>query len=182
MSPRCKMSQQPASDPRQPVPDFLALPPEPRRGFVKQFLAVVIGGLVGLVPAAVGLATFLNPLRNSVKAKQRPSGSDAQGFYTVATLDSLSDVPQAFKIIADRKDAWNTFPKDAIGAVYLQRVGKNEVRAFNVSCPHAGCSVDWRPAEKAYHCPCHNSSFEADGTRSATSPSARDLDALEVKI
>jgi Rieske Fe-S protein len=175
------MSHPSAADSGPPAPDYLT-PPAPRRNFLAQFAAVVIGGVAGLIPMAVGLATFINPLRKSVKAKLQPSGSDAQGFYKVATLDSLSATPQAFKIIADRKDAWNTFPKDAIGTVYLSRVGENEVRAFNSTCPHAGCMVDWRAAKKEYHCPCHNSSFEADGTRDPKSPSARDLDSLEVKI
>lgn len=175
------MSQSTDSHSTPPAPDYLT-PPAPRRNFFAQFAAVLVGGLAGLVPMAVGLATFINPLRRSVKAKLQPSGSDAEGFYKVATLDSLSAVPQAFKIIADRKDAWNTFPKDAIGTVYLSRLEGGEVRAFNVTCPHAGCAVDWRPTKKAYHCPCHNSSFEADGTRDPKSPSARDLDSLEVKI
>lgn len=175
------MSQSPAADPGPTAPDYLT-PPAPRRGFVTQLAAVVIGGIVGLIPAAAGLATFINPLRKSVKSKQQPSGSDPDGFYKVATIDSLSPTPQAFKIIADRKDGWNTFPKDAIGTVYLSRVGPGEVLAFNVTCPHAGCAVDWRAAKKAYHCPCHNSSFAANGTRDPKSPSARDLDSLEVKI
>jgi Rieske Fe-S protein len=100
----------------------------------------------------------------------------------VATIDSLTTTPQVFKIIADRKDAWNTFPKDAIGAVYLTRMEGDQVRAFSVTCPHAGCQVDWRATKKAYHCPCHNSSFAADGARAPESPSARDLDSLDVKI
>jgi menaquinol-cytochrome c reductase iron-sulfur subunit len=145
-------------------------------------IAIVIGGLVGIVPAAVGLATFLNPLRKTVKEKQRPTGSDAEGFYRVATLDSLSEIPQSYKIIADRKDAWNTFPKDAIGAVFLSRSATGDVRAFNVTCPHAGCAVDFKAARQVYHCPCHNSSFMADGTRDPKSPSARNLDSLDVKI
>jgi quinol---cytochrome c reductase iron-sulfur subunit, bacillus type len=155
---------------------------EPRRGFVAKISAVVIAGFVGIIPAAVGLATFLNPLRSKVKERQRPSGSDAEGYYRVTTFDSLSAIPQAFKVIADRKDAWNTYPKDAIGAVYLQKVGAREVRAFNVSCPHAGCAVDWRATRETYHCPCHNSSFAADGTRDPKSPSARDLDSLDVRV
>lgn len=176
------MSQQPDSAAGHGAPDFLAVPPEPRRGFVKQFLAIVVGGLAGLVPAAVGVATFLNPLRKSVKDKQRPSGSDAEGYYSVAPLDLLSATPQVYKIIADRKDAWNTFPKDAIGAVYLSRAGSDEVLAFNVSCPHAGCTVAYREGKQAYHCPCHNSMFALDGQRGAESPSARNLDSLEAKI
>jgi Rieske Fe-S protein len=175
------MSQQSASESGSSVPDFLAVPPEPRRGFVKQFLAFVIGGLVGVVPAAVGLATFLNPLRTSVRAKQQPDGADADGYYKVAPLSALSATPQALQIIANRKDAWNTYPKEAIGAVYLQRVGQ-EVRAFNAQCPHAGCFVDWQSGKKAYRCPCHNSSFAADGKRDPQSPSARDLDELATKI
>ncbi|MBI3861640.1 MAG: Rieske 2Fe-2S domain-containing protein [Planctomycetia bacterium] len=175
------MSQPPAGDPGQFSPDYLA-PPQPRRGFFTQAAAVVVGAVAGLVPLAVGLATFINPLRRSVRSKQRPSGSDAQGFYKVTTLDALSAIPQAFKIIADRKDAWNTFPKDAIGTVYLSRLENGDVLAFNVTCPHAGCAVDWRAAKNAYHCPCHNSAFAPDGVRDPKSPSARDLDSLEVKF
>src|SRR5262245_4091972 len=176
------MSQPSASESGSSAPDFLAVPPEPRRGFVKQFLAVVVGGLVGLVPAAVGLATFLNPLRKSVRASQQPDGADADGYYKVAPLSALSNTPQPLQIIANRKDAWNTYPKEAIGAVYLQRVGQDEVRAFNAACPHAGCFVDWQSGKKAYHCPCHNSSFAADGKRDPQSPSARNLDDLATKI
>jgi menaquinol-cytochrome c reductase iron-sulfur subunit len=175
------MSQPPAPDSGRPEPDVFS-PVEPRRGFVAQLTAVVIGGLVGVFPAAVGLATFLNPLRKSAKEKQMPSGSDAEGYYRVTTAESLSAVPQAFKIIADRKDAWNTFPKDAIGSVFLSRLGSGELRAFNVTCPHAGCAVDFKAAKQVYHCPCHNSSFKEDGERDPKSPSARDLDSLPVKI
>src|SRR5437870_4687277 len=119
------MSQSPEPGSGRPGPDVLSSL-EPRRGFVAQLTAIVIGGLVGVVPGAVGLATFLNPLRKCVKEKQRPSGSDAEGYYRVTTFESLSDVPQAYKIIADRKDAWNTFPQDAIGAVFLSRAGSGE--------------------------------------------------------
>ena len=175
------MSQTSDSEAGSSAPDFLAVPPEPRRGFVKQFLAVVVGGLVGLVPLAVGLVTFLNPLRKSVREKQQPTGADADGYYKVASFGALSETPQPVQIIANRKDAWNTYPKEAIGAIYLQRVGQ-EVRAFNAQCPHAGCFVDWQSGKKAYHCPCHNSSFAADGKRDPKSPSARDLDDLATKI
>lgn len=153
---------------------------EPRRGFLSKGLALVLGGLVGVFPALVGIATFLNPLRKSVRDKQRPSGSDDEGYFRVAPLDGLTVVPQSFKIIADRRDAWNVYPKEAIGAVFLQKMADGEVRAFNVSCPHAGCSVDYR--NDAYHCPCHNSSFDLDGACHPKSPSPRPLDALDSKV
>jgi quinol---cytochrome c reductase iron-sulfur subunit, bacillus type len=172
------MSQQPVSS---AAPAF-SNSPAPRRSFMAQFLAGAVGVLVGVVPAVVGLATFLNPLRKSVQEKQRPEGSDAEGFYDVTALAALNATPQSFKIIADRRDAWNVFPQEAIGAVFLALDGKNDIRAFNVSCPHAGCAVDYRGGKQAFHCPCHNSSFALDGTRSPESPSARDLDSLETKV
>ena len=175
------MTQQSHSGAAQPAPDF-SIPPAPRRSFLTQFLAAAVGALVGIVPAIVGLATFLNPLRKSVLQKQAPSGSDADGYYEVTALAALDATPQAFKIIADRKDAWNVFPQEAIGAVFLSLDGDNSVRAFNVTCPHAGCRVDFRGGKQAYHCPCHNSSFDVDGTRSPESPSARDLDSLKTKV
>ena len=174
-------SPAPSGDSNAPL-DELSSATRPRRDFMTQATAIAIGGLVGLFPAAVCLATFLNPLRKSVKSRQAPTGSDPEGYFKVARLDALSEAPQAFKIIADRKDAWNVYPRGAIGAVFLQKVGTDEVRALNVSCPHAGCSVDFRNNQQAYHCPCHNSTFSVEGTRDPNSPSARDLDVLDCKI
>lgn len=163
---------------------FSDQPPDvPRRGFLTKAAAVVIGGIVSFVPLLAGLATFLNPLRPSVRAKLRPTGSDADGYFKVASIDSLSaTVPQMFKIIADKKDAWNVYLQEPIGTVYLLKVGSNQVRAFNASCPHANCNVDFRSDKKAYLCPCHNSVFALDGKRDAASPSARDLDSLDFKV
>lgn len=155
----------------------------PRRSFVRRALAVAIGGLTGIVPAMVGLVSFLNPLRPKVQAKQRPTGSDAEGYYKVTTLDSLtSGTPISFPIIANRKDAWNTFPAEPIGAVYIQKAADDKLRVFNVTCPHAGCSVDFHADKQGFLCPCHNSLFAMDGVHSASSPSARDLDSLDYKI
>lgn len=155
----------------------------PRRGFLKKLAAVVIGGFVGLVPAVAGLATFLNPLRKSVKDKLRPSGFRDDGFCKVANLAALQQgQPQAFQIIADRHDAWSTYPHEPIGAVYLCKLSDTKVQAFNVTCPHAGCAVDYRPGPQVYHCPCHNSSFDLEGKRDAKSPSPRDLDSLECEV
>jgi len=155
----------------------------PRRSFTRRALAVVIGGVTGLVPALVGLASFLNPLRKSVQARQRPDGFDAEGFVKVTRLEALAgESPGRFQIIANRKDAWNTFPKEPIGAVYVQKVSDTELRVFNVECPHAGCSVDYKADKRGFLCPCHNSLFAQTGKRSETSPSPRDLDSLEYKI
>jgi len=154
-----------------------AIPPQPeRRGFIKKMAAAVVGAVAGLVPAIAGLVVLFDPLRRK---------SENGNAVLVASLSSLPEdgVPRKFPVIASHTDAWNRMPKVPIGAVYLRRAGDKTVQAFNVVCPHAGCFVDYVASRKGYYCPCHNSSFAADGRiADPRSPSPRGLDELEVEI
>lgn len=147
-----------------------------RRGFFKQALALVTGAIVTLIPIGAGLAVFLDPLR------RKKSASSAA--IRVATLESIpaDGTPVRFPVIATRTDAWNKFPRQPIGAIYLRRTGPKKVVALNVICPHAGCIVDFVSDNKSFFCPCHNSLFTVEGKRSEDSPSPRDLDTLEVEV
>lgn len=165
--------------PAQPIPGPESDRPaavEPRRGFVFKFLAVLLGAAAYLPPVAMGVVSFLNPLRQKAKAGE---------FMRLATLDALpaDGTPLKTTVTMDRVDAWNRFPNQPVGAVFLRRVGPNEVRAIQVVCPHAGCLVSYDAANKGFFCPCHNASFDIEGKRTdAVSSSPRDLDTLESKI
>lgn len=150
---------------------------ENRRGFFGRVTA--LGGLlIGLgTPAVAGIVAFLNPLRQKSQGGQ---------FLRLASLDGLPEdgTPRRVPVIADRVDAWNRFPAEPIGAVFLRRVG-DEVTALQVVCPHAGCSIgfDGSASDGKFFCPCHAASFDLSGKRTdATSPSPRDMDTLEVEI
>jgi menaquinol-cytochrome c reductase iron-sulfur subunit len=150
---------------------------EHRRGFIAQAAAVSLGGVSLLIPAAVGIAAFLNPLR-----QKSPSGQ----FMRLASLDVLPEdgTPRKVPVIADRTDAWNRYPSEPIGTVFLRRIGK-DVKAFQVICPHAGCSINFESSGKEgkFFCPCHGASFDLAGTRiNRPSPSPRDMDILDVEI
>ncbi len=153
------------------------LPPQPdRRNFFAQAAAFVLGGLIALVAPIAGLVVFLDPLR-------RKSGNHEP--VLVASLGSLPEngEPRKFPVLATKVDAWNRSPNVPVGAVYLQRLKDGRVRALNVVCPHAGCFVDFRPAQSCFHCPCHNSSFQLDGrVLDPKSPSPRALDELTVEV
>src|SRR6266849_2532001 len=103
--------------------------PTDRRGFFKKLLAIVLGGISTLVPVAVGLTVFLDPLRRKF------SGN---AFVRVATLELLPNdaVPRKFSVVSSRVDAWNKFSNVPIGAVYLRRMADDKVEALNVVCPH----------------------------------------------
>jgi menaquinol-cytochrome c reductase iron-sulfur subunit len=84
---------------------------------------------------------------------------------------------------AESPSPFNKHAAVPVGAVYLRRTGETEITAFNTSCPHAGCFVDYMPARNHFWCPCHNSAFSLDGAiETPSSPAARPLDTLEVEI
>ena len=148
-----------------------------RRGFLKKLASGVIGAVITLIPAAAGLAVWLDPAR-------RKTNTGGQ-LVRVASLSALPEdgVPRKFAVLASRVDAWNKSPETAVGAVYLLREKGGKPRALNVVCPHAGCFVDYMEAKGSYLCPCHNSTFALDGKiNDPKSPSPRGLDELEVEI
>jgi Rieske Fe-S protein len=48
-------------------------------------------------------------------------------------------------------------------------------------CPHLGCAIGWDAAKKNFLCPCHDSRFDAAGTR-MTGPAERGLDPLPLEV
>src|SRR5437867_2024523 len=93
-----------------------------RRGFLAKCLALSFTALALAVPAAAALAAFLNPWRQK----------GAQGTWVrAASLAALPEgKPQRCPIIADRTDAWTSYPAEAIGAVFLCRGKTGEVLAL----------------------------------------------------
>jgi Rieske Fe-S protein len=62
-------------------------------------------------------------------------------------------------------------------AVYRDPQG--EARAFDATCPHLGCIVEWNSTEKSWDCPCHGSRFDARG-RVINGPATSNLNAAEL--
>jgi menaquinol-cytochrome c reductase iron-sulfur subunit len=163
------------TDPAAPT-DFQAAPPEPpRRNFLKKAVAVIVGTVVAAVPAAAAILVFIDPVR-----RKRGDSAGAE-FVPVTPLDAVpaDGTPQRFQVIADRTDAWTKYRNVPLGAVYVKRAG-DRVIAYNALCPHAGCFVDVARDGKSFHCPCHNSGFNADGSLRRGAVSPRPMDELEV--
>jgi menaquinol-cytochrome c reductase iron-sulfur subunit len=151
-------------------------PPVGRRAFFKTSIIAGISALLGLVPFGAGLAFYLDPLRRK---------STSNSLVRVSTLDALPQdgVPRKFAVLSSRADAWNKFQQSPIGAVYLRHTTDGKIEALNVVCPHAGCFVDYIPAEEHYRCPCHDSTFALTGKiNKPSSPAPRGLDSLDVEI
>jgi menaquinol-cytochrome c reductase iron-sulfur subunit len=166
-------------EPSSPSPTPVASD-TPRRTFLAATASIVIGGLISLTPLIAGATFFLDPL-----LRRRPNfkGGDAQGFLPVTKLSDLPDdgTPLRFVLRADKVDAWNEFKNQSIGTVYLRKLGGNQIVAFNDTCPHLGCKVDYQEGSQTFLCPCHASAFKLEGEPMNKIP-PRALDTLEWKV
>ncbi|MDX1962276.1 MAG: Rieske 2Fe-2S domain-containing protein [Pirellulales bacterium] len=160
---------------KQETPPPPSSPQAPRRSFMTAVLAGTIGAIVGLVPLVSGLIMFFDPLRRK---------GAAGNFQRVTTLGALSNRPQLFPISQDRVDAWNFYPDEPVGAVYIRRIGEQppKIQVLHATCPHLGCAVAFSAEGNKFQCPCHNSAFEIDGAMIQPCASPRDLDELNWKL
>jgi len=101
----------------------------PRRSFLYKIFTISVGAILPLPAIAAALGSLMNPLRREVRLQQAPSGSvpigKDVGYFETLTKGKLKESgsdPQRISIIADRKDAWNVYPKSQIGAVYVQKI------------------------------------------------------------
>ena len=148
-----------------------------RRRFLK-WATHGLGALFGLLIGVPGV----NQIGN---ARDRPA--PARGMRRVAKLSELEIGQPKQVIIHDvRRDAWTLHPSDVVGRVWLVRQDQEKVHAFTTTCPHLGCSVDWRPDHKLFICPCHNGTFDPDGNLverdGLNNPAPRGMDRLELGI
>ncbi len=146
----------------------------PRRDFLKSAACLALGGCALAAPVGAVIVVLAHPLKS-------------RGVPLPVKLTSLGSLPlngppKFFQVVTERRDAWTKFPANAIGAAFLRRVGESEVIAFNASCPHLGCAVEFRKERDAFYCPCHDSEFQKTGEVRGKSPSRRGLDTLRVEI
>lgn len=149
----------------------------PRRNFAAEIMAVAVGAVVGIVPAALGGLFFLDPL------VRKRDGGDSDGFIeTDLVLDALpaDGSPVRYTVRDDLVNAWNMFPDQPIGAAWLRRI-QDQVLAFSTVCPHLGCDVEHRAGEGDFYCPCHTSAFDLDGKPLNAIP-PRGMDTLEATV
>jgi menaquinol-cytochrome c reductase iron-sulfur subunit len=148
----------------------------PNRRDLYRLGAIALGNLFALALAVPGLKYLLDPLGKS-------SGSGE--FRTLTRLGQLKvGQPQAFSIIASRRDGWVKYPEEPVGTVWLVRQADGSeppVLAISAECPHLSCPVNLAPDHKSFLCPCHSGNFQFNGSR-INEVAARGLDHLPVEL
>jgi menaquinol-cytochrome c reductase iron-sulfur subunit len=142
---------------------------ESRRGF----LTATIYSLMGAIGAALGIPAFGYLLLP-------PRGRRKDSWIEAADVSKLV-VNQPEQVIFQRvrKDGWKTVTEKA--AAWVVKTGEEKVVAYSPVCTHLGCAVNWDTGKKNFVCPCHASSFDANG-RVLAGPAPRPLDRYDVKL
>jgi len=110
---------------------------QPRREFLRQAGLAAIGALV-MVGIPPELAAAMRP--TAISSNKRVGA------------DPSYPIPPADGVQIDKKEQ-----------VILVR-WKNELFAFNLSCPHQNTALHWSDSDHQFQCPKHHSRYQPDGT------------------
>jgi Rieske Fe-S protein len=117
-----------------------------RREFIESSCLASIGLVIGS-----GLAPFaaMKPVRaNSRKVN---------GLREIPIM--LIDAPELEKVGGAYRLQIDDLDKDII----VVHVSRERYVAMDIKCTHKGCNVDYKPDEKIFQCPCHESAFDLKG-------------------
>ncbi len=61
---------------------------------------------------------------------------------------------------------------DLRGNEILVKRSDSDLQAFDSTCPHLGCRVQWEEDKQIFFCPCHRGVFDAEGVAISGPPAA----------
>ncbi len=144
-----------------------------RRRFIT-LCAAAAGACVGGLAVAPVVAQLVGPA-----GKRTVSAAD--GWLDLGpVIDFAVGVPRKVVVRGPSSDAWMK-SEDELGPVHVVRKADGTFTAFSAICPHLGCAVDYVAETSKFFCPCHDTTFAADGAVEE-GPSPRGLDPLEVSV
>jgi len=120
------------------------------------------------VPAEDGRYLWTAPEVESLacKLRIRESGEDQPAFVQEVSFSirhhlilSLADYPALQSPTTD----YLILAEPTMPDVAVRREEEHQFSALSLVCPHAACTVDWRPADGVFSCPCHLSIFDSRG-------------------
>lgn len=142
---------------------------ETRRQFHVRMIQLLGAAITAIVAAPASLYLLL-----------RPKSSDMDDLVEVADMNQLeSGMPQEVIYYRTRQDGWKEV-REKTTAWVVKRSDEDAV-AFDPACPHLGCIYHFDYDSDTFECPCHASSFSADGER-LEGPAPRGLTHLVTRI
>jgi len=129
----------------------------PRRGFLNGFLGTVV--------AALG-AAVVYPLMRFVSPPRIP--------------EAVTNQVLAGKVSELAQSKWKIFPFGSLPGILIE-IAPGEYRAFDGTCTHLACTVQYEHESQRIWCACHNGWYDLTG-RKIAGPPPRPLEKYEVKV
>ena len=141
----------------------------PRRKLLEWIVGVInLGVFVTIVGPVLGF--IASPLRT----KRKPGV-----WVPVLDQDELAEgITKGLTYELEDEDGY-MISKRKYG-LYLMRKG-SRIAAYDPTCPHLGCHVEYKELKKRYICPCHGGTFDEEGNR-ISGPPPRGLTKLATKV
>jgi Rieske Fe-S protein len=137
----------------------------------------LLGWLVGIINAGV-FAAVLGPVAGFIgwPLKQHKEPGRWIPVLDDAALQDGETKSVTYQI--EVKDGYMMAPRKY--SVFVSRKGR-KVCAYDPTCPHLGCHVEYKDRRKRYVCPCHGGVFDEDGSR-VSGPPPRGLTKIATKV
>lgn len=163
---------------------------ESRRNFV---LGSLSGGTVMLVLALVAQALHLLPgsntdantsitgFANDGNPQATPTSGSAVTSETPGNI-STNDVIAQISAVPINSSATFTLASNGDPGI-LVHLNNDQFVAFDATCTHAGCPVDYDPSSQQLVCPCHGAAFDPSKAAAVTAgPAQTPLTSVPIKI
>ena len=123
---------------------------------------VGLGFLASSFPVAIAACQSTDSTDSSDATEPPSSKKKAEAFDTTPREDGFAAVGTVDELDEKGFVSSLTFSPEAV-AVTRNPTDAAAVVAVGSMCPHQGCTVKWDQAQGKFACPCHGSTFEADG-------------------
>lgn len=132
--------------------------PVPRRKVLGWLVGIINVGVIGAIVAPT-LGFMAAPLKRKkepgvwipvLDAGELQDGQTKSVSYTLDVIDGYMTAKRTFSTFVYRKGS--------------------KVIAYDPSCPHLGCHVEYKEKKKRYVCPCHGGVFDEEGNRLSGPP------------
>lgn len=137
----------------------------------------VLGWLVGAINAGVGVALAaptLGFIASPLRQKQ-----DKGEWVAVASDGEIEDGQT--RIVAWQMEIEDGYTRTKRNYSAFVRRSGDAYTAFDPSCPHLGCHVEYKEKKKRYVCPCHGGVFDDSGNV-ISGPPPHGLAKIDVKV
>ena len=127
-----------------------------RRDFMKASVYYV-GGIVGAAVGIPAVSFLIDPALG---------GGSKEAWIPIGKLADMPEVgkPYPFSFTRVQVNGWERTATSHGGFVIRKSESPEDILILNSRCTHLGCTVNWIDDQDVFYCPCHDATFNEEGT------------------